>query len=155
MIHLTRKPERPSRTNTSVSLTLDQRLRSRVRVRLDDGREAGIFLERGDSLKNGDCLVSEDGMLVLVEAAPEPVSTALTPDPLLLARACYHLGNRHVALQIQPGRLRYLQDHVLDAMVAGMGLEVIQEDAPFEPEPGAYAGSMHSHYDGYGPSDHR
>ena len=82
---------------------------------------------------------------VLVKAAREPVSTVLSLDPQLLARACYHLGNRHVALQIEPGRLRYLQDHVLDEMVRGLGLEVIVEEAPFEPESGAYGGPAHAH----------
>ncbi len=112
---------------------------------LDDGREAGIFLERGDALRDGDCLISDDGLVVQVKAAAELVSTATCADPLLLARACYHLGNRHVALQIEPGRLRYLHDHVLDDLVRGLGLEVTVEDAPFEPEPGAYGGHAHGH----------
>lgn len=155
MIRLKKNPDRPARLTAGVTLTLDQRVRSRLRARLDDGREAGIFLERGDTLKDGDCLVSEDRDLVLVRAAPEPVSTARARDPLLLARACYHLGNRHVALQIDAGRLRYLQDHVLDEMVRGMGLDVIAEDAPFEPEPGAYGRSAHPHAHGHGPSDQR
>jgi urease accessory protein len=75
----------------------------------------------------------------LILAAPEQVSVARTDDALLLARACYHLGNRHVALQITPGELRYLADHVLDDMVRGLGLAVTQESAPFEPEAGAYS----------------
>jgi urease accessory protein len=76
--------------------------------------------------------------VVRVEAASERVSTVRSDDPLRLSRACYHLGNRHVALQIEPGRLRYLHDRVLDDMVRSLGLEVDTEDAPFEPEPGAY-----------------
>jgi urease accessory protein len=63
----------------------------------------------------------------------------------LLARACYHLGNRHVPLQIESRRLRYLHDHVLDAMVLGLGLSVVVEDAPFDPEPGAYGGQVPAH----------
>ena len=145
MIRLTKKLDRPTQTNASVTLTLDQRVRSRLRGTLDDGREAGIFLERGESLKNGDCLVSEERIAVLVKAAREPVSTVFSLDPQLLARACYYLGNRHVALQIEPGRLRYLQDHVLDEMVRGLGLEVVVEEAPFEPESGAYGGPAHAH----------
>ena len=112
---------------------------------LDDGREAGIFLERGDALHEGDLLHGDDGLAVRVTAAAEQVSTVTCSDPLLLARACYHLGNRHVALQIEPGRLRYLHDHVLDDLVRGLGLEVTVEDAPFEPEPGAYGGHAHGH----------
>lgn len=118
---------------------------------LDDGREAGVFLERGESLKHGDLLVSDDGILVRVEAAPERVSTVMSQDPHLLARACYHLGNRHVALQIEPQRLRYLHDHVLDDMVRGLGLAVIVDYAPFEPEPGAYGGSSNAR----GPDHHQ
>ena len=128
-----------------MTLTLDQRGRSRLRVRLDDGREAGVFLARGDSLKRGDLLASDDGLVVRVAAAHERLSTVVSPDSHLLARACYHLGNRHVALQIEPGRLRYLHDHVLDDMVRGLGLAVTLEDAPFEPEPGAYGGPAHAH----------
>jgi urease accessory protein len=134
-----------------VTLSLEQRWKSRLRVALDDGREAGIFLERGDALKDGDFLASDDGFEVQVKAAPERVSTVACADPLLLARACYHLGNRHIALQIEPGRLRYLHDHVLDDLVRGLGLVVRVEQAPFEPEPGAYGGPVHSHDPG---SDH-
>jgi len=149
MIRLIKKLDRPTRTDLSVTLTLDQRVRSRLRVRLDDGREAGIFLARGDRLQDGDCLMSEAGLIVRVRAAQEPVSTVLGPDPWLFARACYHLGNRHVALQIEPGRLRYPHDHVLDELVRGLGLEVMVEDAPIEPERGAYGGPGHTHGEGH------
>jgi len=145
MIRLIKKLDRPGRTNLRVTLTLDQRVRNRLRVRLDDGREAGIFLARGDRLQDGGCLISEEGLIVRVKAAREPVSTALSQGPWLFARACYHLGNRHVALQIEPGRLRYPRDHVLDELVRGLGLEVIVEDAPIEPERGAYGGPGHAH----------
>ncbi len=112
---------------------------------LDDGREAGLFLDRDAGLKEGDLLSDGKGLRVRVIAAPETVSTAACDDPRLLARACYHLGNRHVALQIEPGCVRYLHDHVLDEMVRALGLEVTVEQAPFEPEPGAYAGGQHHH----------
>jgi urease accessory protein len=151
MLRLVAKHPETVAADTSVTLTLEQRVKSRLRVRLEDGREAGIFLPRGDSLKAGDCLVSEEGLVVRVLAAAERVSTARIQDPLVLARACYHLGNRHVALQIEPGRLHYLHDHVLDDLVRGLGLEVSVEDAPFEPEPGAYGGSSgHVHGRGHG-----
>lgn len=145
MISLTRKGGPAPGAQATVTLTLEQRARSRLRVRLDDGREAGIFLDRGEGLRDGDCLVAEDGLVVRVRAARERVSTVVCADPHLLARACYHLGNRHVALQIEPGRLRYLHDHVLDDLVRGLGLTVTTEDAPFEPEPGAYGGMAHGH----------
>ncbi len=143
MLRLTDKTKKPEQAAATVTLTLDQRVKSRLRVFLNDGREAGIFLGRGESLKNGDCLVGEDGIVVQVEAALERVSKVESRDPHLLARACYHLGNRHVALQIESGRLCYLHDHVLDDMVRGLGLNVSLDDAPFEPEPGAYGGSSH------------
>lgn len=148
MIELTRRLE-PSETGaepeTSLTLPLEKRSRSRLRATLDDGREAGLFLERGQVLREGDLLASADGLVVQVRAAAEPVSEVACPDPLLLARACYHLGNRHVALQIREGGLRYQHDHVLDGMLRGLGLEPVFAQAPFEPEPGAYGGSAQGH----------
>jgi urease accessory protein len=105
----------------------------------------GLFLPRGLTLRNGDLLQSDDGLVVRIEAAPEPVSTVRSHDALALARVCYHLGNRHVPLQVEAGWVRYLHDHVLDDMVRGLGLEVIFEQAPFEPEAGAYQGGSHGH----------
>ena len=81
----------------------------------------------------------------MIRAAAETVSEVRCNDPLQLARACYHLGNRHVPLQIEAGLLRYQHDHVLNEMVQGLGLEVSVRQAPFEPEPGAYGGSTHGH----------
>ncbi len=129
----------------TLTLPLASRIKSRLRVTLDDGREAGLFLERGLSLREGDLLAGPEGLTVQVRAAPESLSVAYCPDPLLLARACYHLGNRHVPLGIEAGRLRYRHDHVLDAMLRSLGLAVGREEGPFEPEPGAYAGSGGGH----------
>ncbi|WP_295393104.1 urease accessory protein UreE [uncultured Thiodictyon sp.] len=145
MIQFTRKTDSAPAGAPRVTLTLDQRRRSRLVVVLDDGREAGIRLPRGTTLRDGDCLASEDGQSVLVRAAPECLSRVECGDALALARACYHLGNRHVALQIEPGRLSYLHDHVLDDLVLGLGLPVRVDDGPFEPEPGAYGGQGHGH----------
>jgi len=145
MMRLIRKIEGPRVPEGTITLTLEQRLKRRLRVTLDDGREAGIFLERGKGLRDGELLVSAKGLVVRVRAAAERVSTVLSDDPQRLARACYHLGNRHVALQIEPGCLRYLHDHVLDEMVRGLGLKVCVEEAPFEPEPGAYTGGGPGH----------
>lgn len=156
MIRLTRKLEKPTEAAATLTLTLDQRAKSRLRAVLDDGREAGIFLERGGTLRDGDCLASEDGFVVQVKSAAERVSTVAAQDSQLLARACYHLGNRHVALQIDPGRLRYLHDQVLDRMVRRLGLDIVVDDAPFEPEPGAYGGTSHGqgHRHGHGDGHH-
>jgi urease accessory protein len=128
--------------NATLTLPFEQRQRSRLRASLDDGTEVGLFLPRGRILRGGDCLRSEDGLLVAVRAAAETVSTVRSNDSLMLARAAYHLGNRHVALQIGRGWLRYRHDHVLDEMVAALGLAAEVEQAPFEPEAGAYP---HSH----------
>lgn len=129
----------------SVTLSFDQRVKSRLKVELDNGEAAGLFLPRGCILKHGDRIVAESGEVVAVRAADETVSTVYVTDPVLMARACYHLGNRHVALQIDAGFVRYQHDHVLDEMVEGLGLSVICEQAPFEPEAGAYHGGGHSH----------
>lgn len=127
----------------TLTLPWEQRVKSRQRVVLDNGREAGVFLPRGGVLNHGDILVSEDDMLVQVCAAEEKISTVLCDNPLVMARACYHLGNRHAEIEIALGRIRYLQDSVLDTMMRGFGLEVVIEQAPFEPEAGAYAGGHH------------
>ena len=131
----------------TLTLPFEQRQKSRLRTRLDNGEEVGLFLPRGTVLRHGDRLRAANGRVVEVRAAPETVSTARTDDPLRLARAAYHLGNRHVALQLGPGWLRYLHDHVLDGMVRELGLEVIYEQAPFEPEAGAYGGGHHHGHD--------
>jgi urease accessory protein len=130
-------------------LPFDLRSRSRFRARLLSGEEVGVQLTRGQILRGGDQLLTEDGRVVEVRAAPESVSTLRTPDARLLARAAYHLGNRHVALQVGDGWLRYGHDHVLDDMVRGLGVDVRVEQAPFEPEAGAYHGG-HEH----GPHEH-
>jgi urease accessory protein len=126
----------PTRTLT---LSYQSRTKSRLLAKLDNGEDVGLFLERGKVLRGGDVLTGPDGLAVSIIAAPEPVSVARTDDSLLLARVCYHLGNRHVALQIEPGEVRFLADHVLDDMVRGLGLVVEQASAPFEPEAGAYS----------------
>ena len=125
----------PTRTLT---LSYQSRTKSRLLAKLDNGEDVGLFLERGKVLRGGDVLTGPEGLAVLIIAAEEAVSVARSEDDLLLARACYHLGNRHVALQIEPGELRYLADPVLDGMLHGLGLSVEHESAPFEPEAGAY-----------------
>jgi len=125
-------------------LPFELRQKSRLRARLASGLEVGLFLERGIVLRGGDLLLADDGTVVEVVAALETVSTVRDSDATRLARAGYHLGNRHVPVEIGNGWLRYGHDHVLDDMVRGMGLAVVVENAPFEPEAGAY-GHSHSH----------
>lgn len=126
-------------------LPFEARQRSRLRVLLSSGEEAALMLPRGGVLRGGDALALSDGRVVRVEAAPESVSTVRTRDARSLARAAYHLGNRHVALEVGDGFVRYLHDHVLDDMVRGLGLTVEVERAPFEPEAGAYGRHTHGH----------
>nr|WP_067291266.1 urease accessory protein UreE [Marinobacterium profundum] len=144
MIHLTKVLDSPQPHSAELRLPIDKRIKSRLRAELEDGREVGLFLPRGLTLRNGDLLQSDDGLVVRIEAAPEPVSTVRSNNALALARVCYHLGNRHVPLQVEAGWVRYLHDHVLDDMVRGLGLEVAFEEAPFEPEAGAYQGGSHA-----------
>jgi len=146
MIVLTRRIGAADTVTGTLTLDVDSRIKSRLRVTLDDGREAGLMLERGHLLRGGELLADVAGsQVVRVLAAPERVSTVRCDDPHLLARAAYHLGNRHVPLQIEPGLLRYQHDHVLDDMLRGLGLAVNTEQAPFEPEAGAYQSAPHSH----------
>lgn len=132
--------------DASLTLPFEQRQKSRLRARLDSGEEIGLLLPRGTTLRGGDLLRAEDGRVIRVDAAAEAVTTASCDDPRLLAVAAYHLGNRHIPVQVGEGWLRFAHDHVLEAMVSGLGLSIRQERAPFEPEQGAYGGhASHAH----------
>src|SRR5262249_30501822 len=132
----------------TLTLSFELRSKSRLRARLDDGEEVAVSVPRGRVLRNGDLLCGSDGLVVRVQAADEEVSVARAADPEHLARVAYHLGNRHVALQVGPGWVRYLHDHVLDDMVRSLRAEVRLERAPFEPEGGAYDVLAHHHHGG-------
>jgi len=133
------------RADDLLILPYELRQKARQRVRLQSGREAGLFLPRGMVLRNGDLLASDDGSRIRVAAAPEKVSIARIDNALLLARIAYHLGNRHVAVQVRQDCLIYLHDHVLDDMVRGLGAAVEVSTQPFAPEEGAYHGAGHPH----------
>lgn len=131
-----------------VDLVYDQRQKSRQKIATRNGAELGLFLPRGTILKHGDVLLADDGSCIRVEAASEQLSVIESHDHFQLLRAAYHLGNRHVMLQIAPGKLAYQHDHVLDDMVRGLGLAVECVMAPFHPEAGAYhgqSGLSHGH----------
>ncbi len=127
-----------------ITLTFDQRTRSRLRACADDGRDVAIHVERGGLLRDGDRLHSASGETFLVHAAAESVSAVYCSEARKMAQLCYHLGNRHVSLEIGIGRIAYETDHVLDAMVRGLGFEPVTERAPFDPQGGAYGG-RHDH----------
>jgi urease accessory protein len=134
----------------AVVLAYAKREKTRQKAHLDSGEAVGIRLPRGSVMRGGDRLQSDTGRQVIVRAAAEKVSTIYSDDPELLARVAYHLGNRHVWVQVGDRWLRYLADHVLDDMVRGFGCDPCAEDAPFEPEGGAYdsqhnASHNHSH----------
>jgi len=140
MLRLTRFAPASSPPAGTLSLGFEDRRRSRQLARLDDGREVGLHLPRGTVLRDGDRLLGDHDAspVVVVRAAPETLSVARTADAHLLARAAYHLGNRHVPLQVAPDNVAYQHDHVLDGMVRELGLKVTTEQAPFEPEAGGY-----------------
>lgn len=134
-------PRRPAEVVLELVLPYDLRKKSRLHTYSRCGKEVGVFLERGNILKAGDELRAESGELIRIVAAEEAVSTATCDDFLLLLKGAYHLGNRHVPLQIGKNKkywLRYQPDYVLDDMLVQMGLSVAQEQAPFHPESGAY-----------------
>jgi len=145
MLRVTQRLLERRAVNDRLVLPFELRQKSRLRAQLASGTEAGLFLERGSLLRGGDLLLAENGAVIEVVAAEETLSTVRSSNPSQLARAGYHLGNRHVAVQIGDGWLRYRHDHVLDDMVQGLGLPVQVEQAPFEPEGGAYAHGHHSH----------
>jgi len=127
----------------TLSLTAEERTRTRHRFETPDSKELFLRLPRGTVLQEGDLLQSEDGDVVIqIAAKPEPVLTVTAQEPVDLLRASYHLGNRHVPLEVTPGYLRLSPDSVLQAMLQQLGVEVREEVVPFQPETGAYG---HSH----------
>jgi urease accessory protein len=138
----------------TVELDWDVRQKSRFDATDSAGRQLGIFLSRGTAVRGGDVLVAEDGSLVRVTAKPQPV-LVITPCPdhgsaFDLVRAAYHLGNRHVQIELQADHLKIEPDHVLADMLRAMHLTVVETVAAFEPEGGAYgagAGHAHDHHD--------
>jgi urease accessory protein len=134
-----------------VTLDWDTRQKSRFEATDSSGRTLAVFLPRGTVVRGGDVLVAEDGTLAQVQAAAQPVLVvrhcAQHGSPLDLLRAAYHLGNRHVQLEVKPDHLKLEPDHVLAAMLRQQHLIVTDEQAGFEPEAGAYgAGGGHGHH---------
>ena len=146
---------------TTIELDWDVRQKSRFAATDSTGRELGIFLPRGTLVRGGDVLVAEDGSMVRVIAAAQPVLVITHcknhGTPFDLTRAAYHLGNRHVPIELQPDHLKIEPDHVLADMLRAMHLIVTEQNLAFEPEGGAYVaghGGGH-HHGGHGHShDH-
>jgi urease accessory protein len=137
----------PSETTQPSALTLlltaEERTRSRHRFETVDGQAVFLHLPRGTVLQNGDVLATEDGVQVQIIAKPEPVLTVTANSSLQLLQAAYHLGNRHVPLEIASDYLRLSPDPVLQELLIHRGLSVTPELQPFHPEGGAYGGHAH------------
>ena len=137
----------------TIELDWDVRQKSRFDANDSQGRQIGVFLPRGTAVRGGDVLVAEDGSLVRVIAAPQPVLriTHCTAHgtPFDLTRAAYHLGNRHVPIELKPDHLKIEPDHVLADMLCSMHLIVVAVEEAFEPEGGAYGSHEHSHGAGH------
>ena len=129
----------------TVVLDFDDRHRRRMAMTGTRGLEFLLDLETAVALRGGDALVLEDGRLIEVVAAPEPLVEIKGADPHHLIRVAWHLGNRHLPTQIMPKGLRIRRDHVIEAMVKGLGARIVEIEAPFDPEGGAYAGAAHAH----------
>jgi urease accessory protein len=125
-----------------LELPFDSRQKSRLRTRLVSGEEVGLMLPRGEILRGGDLVTASDGRVIEIIAVPEKL---LHIESQSLAKAAYHLGNRHVPVQVGEGFLRIAEDHVLEEMLRKLGAKVSHVEAPFEPEAGAYAGGHHQH----------
>ena len=133
MLVIHRRIDTQPRWDAELHLTFDARSKSRLRCFSAEGEDVGLFLERGQPpLYDGECLQAEDGRIVRTCA-----------NAFELTRAAYHLGNRHVALQVGDGWLRLLDDYVLKAMLEQLGASAENIEAPFQPEHGAYGGGHH------------
>ena len=130
-----------------LELPFESRQKSRLRARLASGEEVALLLPRGEVLRGGDLVTASDGRVIEIVAPAEKLLHVETRDSRELAKAAYHLGNRHVPVQIGDGFLRLAEDHVLEEMLHKLGLAVSRVEAPFEPEAGAYAGG-HRHFSG-------
>ena len=120
-------------------LPFDARQHSRMRVCLESGEYVAVILERGKPLRDGELLLGNDGRVIQVVAAPEAVLHVSFATPLALIRAAYHLGNRHLSVQIGADFLRTPEDSVVVDLLAGLGGAITRVVEPFEPEGGAYA----------------
>jgi len=158
MIELTARADSAARAQASGQLRLpfDLRQKSRLRTKLISGEDVWLLLPRGEILRGGDLLQAADRRVIEVLAAMEDVIHITCADAAALAKAAYHLGNRHVPVEVGNGYLRIAADHVRAEMLKGLGATLTSMQAPFEPEGGAYGGGHHHHRDevGYGARIH-
>jgi len=126
-----------------LELPFDSRQKSRLRARLASGEEVALRLPRGEILRGGDLLSAADGRVIEVVSQAEKLLQVECASAIELAKAAYHLGNRHVPVQLGDGFLRIAEDHVLEEMLRRLGARLSAVEAPFEPEAGAYGGGHH------------
>ena len=147
MIEISARAETGAQPTEWLKLPFELRQKSRLRTRLESGEDAWLMLPRGEILRGGDLLRATEGRTVRVIARPEQLLHVTCGTPQALARVAYHLGNRHVPVEVGTGYLRLAFDHVLENMVRGLGADASVVEEPFEPEAGAYAGHTHSDAD--------
>ena len=146
MLEIIERLNPAERHDAVISLDYDSRKRGRLKTLTETSEDAGLFLERGQVLMDGDYLKATDGRVVLVQAAVEQLTRASTTDPMLFAKICYHLGNRHTPVEIQPGSVFFQPDHVLSDLCRQWGLCVEDVERPFAPERGAYGKHAGGHH---------
>ena len=142
MIRITRRYDGVDKPSHTLNMTYQERTKGRIRVTSESGTDIGLFLERGHPLKHGEHLISEDGVVVLVNAQPEALIEAQCEDWGTFTRCCYHLGNRHVPIEIHDLKLFMQQDSVLEKMLKHLGMRTRSVHRGFHPEQGAY---RHTH----------
>ena len=142
MIKITQRYTGAKEATETVRMTYQSRTKGRIRVTSDAGTDLGFFLERGHPLKDGDRLCSDSGLVVCVRAEPEALTEAECDDWPTFAKCCYHLGNRHVPIEIHPLKLFMQRDPVLENMLAHLGMRMRPIQRGFHPEQGAY---RHTH----------
>jgi urease accessory protein len=155
MLTLNTKVESTEKIDGELVLPFELREKSRLRARLASGEEVAVFTVRGTVLRNGELLKGDDGRIIKVVAAKESTYRIGCKTPRDLLRCAFHLGNRHTQAQVdgdtRSGFLRIRKDTVLKDMLEGLGATVTEEQAPFEPESGAYGGGHHHHGDHHHP----
>lgn len=147
MLRIEQYADTDATPDAQLVLTYDLRQKCRFTAVLSSGEDVAVVLPRGRVLRDGDFLNTDDGRSVRVTAAEERLLRVTAADARSLARAAYHLGNRHAALQVGADFLQLPYDHVLADMLQGLGAQVAEIIAPFEPEAGAYGGSHHHAHD--------
>ena len=147
MLTLNTKIEHAEKIDGELLLPYDQREKSRLRATLLSGEDVAVFTVRGTVLRNGDLLRGDDGRVLKINAAKEATYRVEASSPHQLLRCAFHLGNRHTQAQVGDGFLRIRKDPVLKEMLEGLGALVVEEEAAFEPESGAYGGGHHHHGD--------